>query len=370
MLSEHYGSDKIKVSEKPMLAIAEGAAILSHRLDDSYERSPDDSTAIGEISYSTSHNYYIEIVDDEVMRKEKIIEKGTSLPVQTSKTFKTTTNNQKVVKVALFSDPEKGDFETQLIGFYLIKENIPIQSELIFDFYLDTNEIFTVKVYPKGKRNQERQIILGHGNIDHKALKSIDTLINKSTQEFQTTNGEDEFISFVTKKISEIETEGIANVSDNHWHEIFYTTTEKYDEIKSTENRTPQLEKTLYRVKRLLVEFGELLDQFDKSTMIQLITQIESTSEDHEKKVLEELLIEKLENYGVLNATLRIESLADRILDIPTTTIGSTRKQADFETLMQLYNDAKMKFISGDVENGKNIVSQAFNIIERYNQWL
>lgn len=32
MLSKKYGSEKIKVSEKPMLAIAEGAGILSHRL--------------------------------------------------------------------------------------------------------------------------------------------------------------------------------------------------------------------------------------------------------------------------------------------------------------------------------------------------
>jgi molecular chaperone DnaK len=31
MLSEKFGTSKIKVSEKPMLAIAEGAGILSHR---------------------------------------------------------------------------------------------------------------------------------------------------------------------------------------------------------------------------------------------------------------------------------------------------------------------------------------------------
>ncbi|HEY9124129.1 MAG TPA: Hsp70 family protein, partial [Bacteroidales bacterium] len=37
MLSQKYGNDKVKVSEKPMLAIAEGAGILSHRLGDKYE---------------------------------------------------------------------------------------------------------------------------------------------------------------------------------------------------------------------------------------------------------------------------------------------------------------------------------------------
>jgi molecular chaperone DnaK len=370
MLSERYGADKIKVSEKPMLAVAEGAAILSHRLDDSYESSPDDSTAIGEISYSASHNYYIEIADDDVMKKERIIEKLTPLPAQTSKTFKTTTSNQKVVKVALFSDPEKGDFGMQALGYYLIKENLPIQSELVFDFHLDTNEILAVNVYPKGKRNQEKQIILGRGNIDHKALDIIDTLINKSTREFRTADGEDEFVNFVTKKIGEIEREGVANISDNRWHEVFYTTTEKYDEIKSTENRTPKVEKALFRAKRLLIEFGELLDQFDKSAMIQLITQIESTTDDQEKNRLADLLIEKYEQYGVLNVTLQIESYAERILEIPGTTIGSTSKQADYDRLIRLYNDAKIKFKSGSIDNGKELVNQAFTIIEKYDQWL
>ncbi|MBL7692744.1 MAG: Hsp70 family protein [Flavipsychrobacter sp.] len=370
MLSERYGAEKIKISEKPMLAVAEGAAILSHRLDDSYERSPDDSTAIGEISYSASHNYYIEVADDNVMRKERIIEKLTPLPAKTSKTFKTTTNNQKVVKVALFSDPEKGDFGMQALGYYLIKENLPIQSELVFDFQLDTNEILTVNVYPKGKRNQEMQIILGRGNIDHKALDIIDTLINKSTREFRTADGEEEFVNFVTKKITEIEKEGVANISDNKWHEVFYTTTEKYDEIKSTENRTPKAEKAIFRAKRLLMEFGELLDQFDKGAMIELIKQIETTTEDEEKNQLVDLLIEKYEQYGVLNVTLQIESYAERILEIPGTTIGSTSKQADYDRLIRLYNDAKIKFKSGSFDNGKELVNQAFTIIEKYDQWL
>jgi molecular chaperone DnaK len=61
MLSQKYGSDKIKVSEKPMLAIAEGAGILSHRLGDEYEPPLDGEIAVAEISYSTNHNYFIEL---------------------------------------------------------------------------------------------------------------------------------------------------------------------------------------------------------------------------------------------------------------------------------------------------------------------
>ena len=63
MLSKKYGSEKIKVSEKPMLAVAEGAGILSHRLDDAYEQPDTNYPLIDQISYSTNHNYYIEVAD-------------------------------------------------------------------------------------------------------------------------------------------------------------------------------------------------------------------------------------------------------------------------------------------------------------------
>ena len=63
MLSEKFGSDKVKISEKPMLAIAEGAAILAHRLGDESETPVVANSVISEISYSTNHNYYIQIKD-------------------------------------------------------------------------------------------------------------------------------------------------------------------------------------------------------------------------------------------------------------------------------------------------------------------
>jgi molecular chaperone DnaK len=371
MLSEKFGAEKIKISEKPMLAVAEGAAILSHRLDDKYERSIGDATAIGEISYSASHNYYIELTEDDVITMEKIIEKSTALPTQTGKTFKTTTKNQRVVKVALYADDEGGTFEFQSIGYYLIVEDLPIQSELVFEFHLDTNEIFTVSVYPKGKRNQEKQIILGRaGYADHKALGAIDNLISKSVKEFSTIEGEKEFVNFVTKKISEIQKQGATNISDKKWNEIYHVTIEKYEELKSKKNKASIVENSMYRAMRLLMEFGELLDQTDKDAMIQLISQIENATDEPQKIEWVLLLNEKYEKYGVFTVTLRIESLAERILEIPTTTIGSTSKQADYDSLKRLYTDIKMNFKSGNEENANVLVNQAFGIIEKYDQWL
>ena len=366
MLSEKFGGPKIKVSDKPMLAIAEGAAILSHRMGDEFEATIEDTTAIGEISYSTNHNYYIEVADGNGYKMERVVEKQTPLPVQVSKNFKTTTNNQKIVKVSIYSDVEDGKHEMQALGFYLIDDNLPIESELSFDFNIDTNENLSINVAPKGKKSSSKQIVLGRGNADHKALQTIDDLIARSVKEYRTVDGEEAFLKYISHQIKEIETKGATEIEDNKWHEIYYTSTEKFDEIKSTEQGSSEVENAVFRAKRLVIEFGELLDPFDKTAMVNLITQIETSIDETEKMQLANNLEEKTDEYGLLNSALRIESLAERILNIPGTAIGVAKKQSDVNSLKQLAVEVKTKFKMGQIEPAKTLMDEAYEIINEY----
>lgn len=371
MLTEKYGYEKIKVSEKPMLAVAEGAAILSHRLGDDYEASIDVQNKISDvISCATNHNYFIEIMDGQTSKKEIIIEKQTPLPAEKTRVFRTTTNNQKIAKVSLFANVEDGEYEKQAIGFYLIEETLPIQSELVFEFHIDIDENFNVIAYPKGKKNLSKKIILGRGNIDTKSLETIDKLILLSTLEYKTIEGEEEFISFITQKISEIDKIGATNVEEKKWHEIFFTTTEKFNEIKSSETGRSISEVILYRAKRLVIEFGELLDTFDKKIIIDLITQIDNIIDLPEQEALAERLRDKIDEYNLLNAALQIEPLAGRILEIPGTSIGSTNKHADATRLQQLSSDAITKFKMRQTAAATEFVNEAYSIISKYKDWL
>lgn len=370
MLSKKYGSNKIKVSEKPMLAIAEGAGILSHRLGDEYEPPLDGEIAVAEISYSTNHNYYIEVTDGNNLKMERVIEKQTPLPTEVFKNFKTTTNNQKIVRVSIQSDVEGGGHEKQLIGFYLIEENLPIDSELTFDFKLDIDEIFSVNVFPKGKRHQSKQIVLGRGSAGTKALQTIDDLIARSVKEYQTVDGEEAFLKYISHQIKEIETRGAIEIEENKWHEIYYKSTEKYDEIKNSEERSSEVENAIFRAKRLIIEFGDLLEQFDKTAMVNLITKIETSIDESEKMQLANSLDEKTDEYGLLNAALRIELLADRILNIPSTLVGAGKKQSDVNRLIQLSSEVKTNFKMGQIELAKSKMDEAYGIINEYNSAL
>jgi molecular chaperone DnaK len=366
MLSNKYGSEKIKVSEKPMLAIAEGAGILSHRLGDDYEPPVNGETELAEISYSTNHNYFIEITDGNNLKLERVIEKQSTLPLEVSKTFKTTTNNQKIVKVSIQTDVEAGSHEKQLIGFYLIEDNLPIDSELIFDFELDVDEIFSVKVYPKTKKNQSKKIVLGRGSFDTKTLQTIDELISRSVQEYKTVEGEEAFLKFISQQIKDMETQGVTEIEDNKWHEIYYKTTEKYDEIKDNEEIGSDVENIVFKAKRLIVEFGELIDQFDKTTMVNLISKIESSIDETEKMQLASNLEIKVEEYGMLNAALRIELLANRILNIPSTSVGAGKKQSDVNRLSQLSKEVITNFKLRQIELAKSKMDEAYGIIQEY----
>lgn len=374
MLSDRFSSEKVRLQEKPMLAVAEGAAILAHRLDGKFEEGDDlPRPEIGDIiSCVTNHEYCIEIVDGKNKQYDTIVEKQMPLPVTTQKIYKTTTNNQKLAKVSIFSKIEDDKLEGQLIGYYLINYNLPIQSELIFEFNLDVDEVFTIKVYSKERPNSIKNIVLAREYADKKALNSIDELIERSITEYKTVDGEDELISYLTSQIKEIDALGSKKgvIDNNKWHEIFYKVTEKYEEIKNNESTSTNLQRLVYRAKRLIIEFGDIIDPFDKESIVNLIRSTEDVDDFEQNLNVENKFQEMISKYGVLNSCLDISPFANRILELPVTNIGKTDKQSDVQQLLELSDNAKSKFISNQVQEAIDLVNKAFNIIDKYNKWL
>lgn len=115
-LKREFGEDKVLIHDKPMLAVAEGAAILSHRLSDSYEcpkcggtvsQSDSICKACGfdlekhiveqgvlDIVHTTAHDYYIRLENDE---RYLFIEKSTPLPCEKTEVFRLIHPEQKLV---------------------------------------------------------------------------------------------------------------------------------------------------------------------------------------------------------------------------------------------------------------------------------
>ena len=182
MLSDKYGSEKVLSSEKPMLAVAEGAAILAHSLP-AEEEVPGGPAPVspeipeGPVVHTTKRATFIEIEDENGNKSyEKIIDSGEVLPHEKNKQFYTLVDNQKIVGVKLFSEKEDGSYEPTSTGYFTISENLPKKSRLLFTFNLDLDEVMSirVKVDATGK---SQDIILGHGSYDSACLSAISQAI-------------------------------------------------------------------------------------------------------------------------------------------------------------------------------------------------
>lgn len=183
MLSDKYGTEKVLSSEKPMLAVAEGAAILAHSLPAEEEvpgvPGPAASPEIpeGPVVHTTKRATFIEIEDENGNKSyEKIIDSGEVLPHEKNKQFFTLVDNQKIVGVKLFSEKEDGSYEPTSTGYFTISENLPKKSRLLFTFNLDLDEVMSIKVKVDAT-GKSQDIILGHGNYDSACLSALSQAI-------------------------------------------------------------------------------------------------------------------------------------------------------------------------------------------------
>jgi len=116
------GQDRVLVHPRPMLAVAEGAAILSHRLADAYECpgcgrtvAQADAACLGcgfdlerftieqgvlDIVHSAAHDYYIRLENDE---QHRLVEKNTPLPCRVTEELELLHARQRLAHLKFFN---------------------------------------------------------------------------------------------------------------------------------------------------------------------------------------------------------------------------------------------------------------------------
>ena len=184
MLDEKYGTKKVLSSEKPMFAIAQGAAIFAESLDvTKWMDDKDDSVVDYESTLfvpdtpviTAKHNYYIQLQGNGMEEFNKIIDENTPLPYENHLFFIVDKPNQSIINYKLFSDAEDGTFEKLGEVYFLIEKGFPLNNRLSITFCLDENETLTVRASLDSVKRPIR-VILGRGNRDSSCC---DFLMNK-----------------------------------------------------------------------------------------------------------------------------------------------------------------------------------------------
>lgn len=372
MLVAKYGEDKILSSEKPMLAIAEGAAILAHSLSDEFEcpecgemvpkecticphcgakldKMSDDAGAEEPpimVTYTTKHNYYIKLESGN----QKIIDANELLPFEVNKKFKTSVDKQKIVELVILSDAEGGTFEKIASGFFTISDNLPIDSSLTFTFSLTENEELSAKV-KIDKSGKTTNIVLGRGNKDSKCFGAIsDSIQGILSDSSISDNKKAEYMSKVQESIEEISKNNFKEDA-NEWQDI-------ENKINLAQNNAHAPEEadnsvSLVIAKILLGTFDRFIATDDESEIKSLISKAESSSNPMEKVVSLKKLENLTEKYSLFTTIFMFKLVA-----MSDSAVPAIAAQAD-----KAYNDMMNALNRHDVDTVRNLISYNSNVL-------
>lgn len=322
MLCEKYGNDKILSSEKPMLAIAEGAAILSHSMGTEFEcphcgksisvgsdqcpychkamessatQTSDDQSKVG-VVFTTKHKYFIETRDDaDNVQYSMIIDENQVLPNEVNEKFYTLVDNQKIIAVKLYSDAENGGKEKIGTGFFTITENLPVHSELLFTFRLTEDETMSVKVRV-ASTGKIHNINYSQGDKDSHCFEVIQNSFDRVMGDPNVSDSQKSiFIDRLQKVIEGIQADSLSPES-TEWQSI------ENSVQSATTTATTKEEGTNVHViiaKILLDHFGKFISNEHKDAMRRELTNYENASTPMQKNESASNLEKLNDNYGL-----------------------------------------------------------------------
>ncbi len=294
MLEQRYGIEKIKSSEKPMLAVAEGAAILAQSLPSEEEAlSPSTEEEQAMVITTTKHQTFIRLESGF----EKIIDSQEPLPLIKSRNFHTTVENQKIVEVEMYNDVENGQMQKITTGFFTISDNLPANSELRFTFNLDENELLSAKVKVTNTA-KEINIRLGRGYKDSKCLVELSQKIDDLLQNNQVSSSKKAtFIADIQSIIEDINKNNYSD-NDSRWDEIGQRTLSVYSRAMMGEKQEDRIGEIFALI--LLNEFRRFINDKDAKQLIDGINRIKDSKNDFEKDSIRQELMKTANNYQLL----------------------------------------------------------------------
>lgn len=378
MLSDKYGKDKILSSEKPMLAIAEGAAILSHSLGtevecpycgkliaagssecpychksfDAVQKISVDDGGV-EIKHTTKHKYFIQVSDDaDNIQYEQIIDESIPLAHEVNRKFYTLVENQKIVGVKLFSDKEDNKKEKLSTGYFTIPENLPVHSELQFTFNLNEDEIMSVRVRVPAT-GKTTNVVLSRGALDAHCLESIAPSFDRVMND--TSISDSKKVDFVEKLQKVIDTISTCNYSpeSNEWQKLEDSLKSASQVATSKEDDIPV---QLIIAQIQLGNFGRFIKDEDKSAMRRELERYENASSPMEKNDAVNKLDDLTEKYGLFTHGFML-NIAGHDQNDP---VRANKALVAFNQFMAALNE-------GNVQRARDILSANEHLIGNIN---
>ncbi|MEA2083773.1 MAG: Hsp70 family protein [Thermodesulfobacteriota bacterium] len=343
-MEQEFGKDKVMVHERPMLAIAEGAAILSHRLADTFECpecgvdvSQSDiscaqcgfdlekytiSSGVLDIVHSAAHDYYIQLENNE---RHLLVEQNTPLPCTKTEVFKLVHPEQKLVHMKFYNvvndeDESIGDLWLGIDSKYDLEEkegDDVLQVELTLN--IDENNL--VEVSAAIKENAEVQLskTLSRGKADEKLFLSLEkTITEANDKKYKNMT----MIDLLHRALSVIrDINKVVDPETNQVNEALYNQTDmKIDKAAKMAANDMSSKTAIYYAEAMLEDFSPAISSQHQNLIRKNIKRLEEmdekgTYEENVKaeKELQETL--RAEELGPVNLLMDIQNAGEICLD-------------------------------------------------------
>lgn len=347
-MKQEFGPEKVMVHDRPMLAIAEGAAILSHRLAETYECpkcgeevSQADSKCgdcgfdlekyiidegVFDIVHSAAHDYYIHLENGD---RHLFVEKNTPLPCKETETFKLVHPDQKLVHLKFFNmvnDNEEsiGDLwlgideegidnkdgpqaKTEAPG----KERGPLNVEITLE--IDENNLIEATATMKELPNVKLSKTLSRGSADEKLLVSLEEIISEANRKKY---GDYVTIDLLMRALSAIkDANRVVDPETGRLDEQLYERANlkiKKAGRMATEGRESR--PLIYYAKNALFSFGSFISEDKKRAVLKKVEHLKEMDEQgsYEENVQAiDDLDSALDRLGGINLLMEIQKAGD-----------------------------------------------------------
>ena len=346
-MKEAFGHEKVMVHERPMLAIAEGAAILSHRLAETYECpkcgldvSQQEKTCGGcgfdlekyvieegvfDIVHSAAHDYYIYLENGE---KHLLVAKNTPLPCQKIETFRLVHSEQKLVHMKFFNvvndqeesigdlwlgiDEDKdSDHTDDSNGDAAGKKDAPQRVELVLE--IDENNLIEVTASMKELPHIRLSRTLSRGSADEKLLVSLEEIISEANDKKY---GSYIMIDLLQRALSAVRdiNRVVAPETGRVDEKLYERADLKIQKARRMASEGHDSKPVIYYAENALVEFGPAISPKTQAAIRKKIEHLEKMDEEgtYEEniKAIDDLHTE-LDKMGMVNDLMYIQKAGE-----------------------------------------------------------
>jgi molecular chaperone DnaK len=389
-LKKEFGAEKVLVHERPMLAVAEGAAVLSHRLSDTYE-CPQCGTEVSQtdtecancqfdlekytiekgildIVHAAAHDYYICLENDE---RYLLIEKNTPLPCERTETFALVHPDQKLVHMKFYNIVNENE---ESIGDLWLgidtrgedkkddKEAEPLHVEITLK--IDENNLIEVSAAIKERPDIKVSRTLSRGKADEKLFLELEGTINEANEK--------KYTEYIVLDLTQRALSAIKDINQVVSQETGETDEILYERasLKTEKARKMAAEghsgiSTVYYAQAALEDFGPAIPPKNKVAIRKSIKRLEEMDEngtyEDNLKAIEELNTTLHKKLGVVNLLMEIQKAGDFCME--NNPSKAPKFYQSIENILSAYKRNDVKKATALLEE---IMPDTYKIVEEY----